>query len=136
MTRRSRLGDSPPTPDRTGGSCQECDPPEDLRRSLGSAVGAYRYQHYREFVSTDDLETHLRAAVPRFTAGVLGYDFDQWLAGVKDWHRRDRAWKEADERRGWSGTVRARPKPRAHPALQTIRSLESLIAYITGKWAS
>jgi hypothetical protein len=116
------------------GSCRECDPLDELRARLGSGIGAYRYMHYREFVSTDDLETHLRSAVPRFAPPVMGYDYDQWLSGVLAWHRQDRAWKERDAKAGRIGTTKRPPKP-VHPEVKTIHTLAGLVEYVTRKWA-
>jgi len=85
--------------EKTTTLCPKCDPPEALRRELGSRIGQYRAQHYLDYHSTDGLEQHLRGSVSRSADPEKGYGYDQWLSGVLLWHRVKQRWREQDESR-------------------------------------
>lgn len=80
-----KLQTAPSHVDSIAAKCPYCDPPEDIRRKLGSAIGQYRYQHYLTFTSTEGLSDHLKTFVRPFQT-EKGYSFDEWLRGVLRWH--------------------------------------------------
>lgn len=89
-----KRGDENATTTATG-TCRYCDPPN-LR---GGDLAKARHQHYLEYRTTEDLESHIRRHVPRFPAPPMGYDYDGWLQSVLGWHRQKLAWRAQDARR-------------------------------------
>ena len=80
-------------------ACEFCDPPDELRQKLGSAIGIYRYAHYLTFPTEESLTLHLRALAGQLSGTEKSYDHDRWLAGVLMEYRQRRAWQAQDERR-------------------------------------
>ncbi len=83
---------------REGETCDYCNPPESLRRELGSRIGAYRFSHYLSYHSTEALAKHLRGT-SWFTEPLKGADFETWLMSVLAWHDQRQRWRADDERR-------------------------------------
>lgn len=80
-------------------TCEFCDPPDDIKAQLGSAIGQYRYRHYMTFPSTDSLDQHFKTFVQPFPAPEKGYNYEQWKSGVLHWHRQRLAMREQEARR-------------------------------------